>query len=189
MPKFVIIRQSVRRARRFRVHLRDFFGRGQGRVNLEGISNLRVAIAALHLSITMLDAYKGLGSTGRSLQIALDAKNCMSMKVPVEIDLSRASFTLCQFNKKVSPTEEGDFGFSVGISNGPITPFQIIARASAARGNFDWDKAAIFSRSCFLVGLSLPPSDSSFIFITSRETCTTNISGKLCHKNKHLQVA
>ena len=110
MPIFVIIGQSVREVRRLRVHLPGFLGRDQGRVNLEGISNLRVAIAALHLSITMLDVNKGLGSTEKSLPIALYAKNCTSMKVPVEIDLRRASFTLCQFNKKVSPTEEGGFG-------------------------------------------------------------------------------
>ena len=158
-------------------------------MNFEGISNLRVAIAAPHLSITMLDVYKGFGFTGKSLLIALYAKNWTSMKVPVEIDLRRASFTLCQFNGKVSFRMEGGFGSGVGKSNGPITPFQIIASALAARGNFDWDKAAIFSRSCFLMGGSLSPPDSSFIIQTSRETCTTSISGKLCHNSEHLHVA
>jgi len=136
----------------------------------------------------MLDVYKGLGSTGRSLQVALYAKNCRSMKVPVGIDLRRASFTLCQLKKEVGFTMEGGLGFGIGRSSGPITPCQVIVRASVARNNCGWDKEAIFSRSCFLVGLSSPHSDSSFIFLTSSETCTTNISGKLCHNGEHLQV-
>ena len=66
-------------------------------MNLEEDSNLRVMIAAPHLSIAILDVYKGFGSTGRSLPMELYAKNRTSMKVPVEIDLRRASVTLCQF--------------------------------------------------------------------------------------------
>ena len=90
--------------------------------------------------------------------------------------------------KKVSFTIEGGLGSGIGRSSGPITPCQVIVGALAARNNCSWDKKAIFSRSCFLVGLSLPPSDSSFIPPTSSETCTTNISGKLCHNSEHLQV-
>ena len=157
-------------------------------MNLDRDSNSRVVIAAPHLSIAMLDVYKGLGSTGMSLQIALYAKNCRSMKVPVGIDLRRASFILCQFKKKVGFTMEGGLGSGICRSSGPNTPCQVMVRASVARNNCDWDKEAIFSRSCFLVGLSLPPFDSSFILLTSSETCITNISGKLCHNGENLQA-
>lgn len=112
------------------------------------------------------------------------------MKVPVEIDFRRASFTLCQFEVKgnmklchfenwVGIAEEVDFGAFAGSPCDPTTPSQIMARASAARGNWDWDKEAIFSRSCLLVTLSAPSVDSSFILLTSRETCNESISGKL----------
>ena len=110
------------------------------------------------------------------------------MKVPVGIDLSRASFALCQLNKKVSFTMEGSFGSGVGKSNGPITPFKIISSASTARGNCDWDKAAIFSKNRSLIGVSSFSHDSSFILITSCGTCATNISGKLCRNNERLQL-
>ena len=108
--------------------------------------------------------------------------------MPVGIDLRRASFTLCQFRKRVGSTKKAGLGSGISRSNGPITPFQIIARMSAARGSCDWDRAAIFSRSCFLMGLSLSPPDSSFILLTSRETCITNISGKLCHNSECSQM-
>ena len=111
------------------------------------------------------------------------------MKVPVRIDLRRASFTLCQFEENVGFTKRVGFGSGVRRSSSPITPFQIIARASVARGNRDWDRAAIVSWSCFLMGVSLSPLNSSFIMQTSRETCTASISGKLCHNSEHLQVA
>ena len=111
------------------------------------------------------------------------------MKVPVGIDLRRASFTLCQFREKVGFTKRTGFGSGVRRSSGPIIPFQIIARASVARGNRDWDRAAIVSRSCFLMGVSLSPLNSSFIMQTSRKTCTASISGKLRHNSEHLQVA
>jgi len=101
-------------------------------MDLERDSNLRVAIAAPHFSMAMLDVYKGLRSTGVSLSIALYAKNCTSMKVPVEIDLRRASFTLSQFKKKVGCTKGGDLESGICKSRDPITPFQIIARTSVA---------------------------------------------------------
>ena len=102
-------------------------------------SDLRVAIAAPHLSMTMLEVYKGLGSTGKLLLSALYAKSWTSMKVPVGIDLRRASFILYQTEKRIIFVENGGLGsgFGVGRSSGPITPFQIIVRASAARGNRD----------------------------------------------------
>ena len=137
----------------------------------------------------MLEVYKGLSSAGKLLPIILYAKNWISMKVPMEIDLRRASFTLYQFRETMYFAGDGGLGSGVGRSSGPVTPFKIIARVSVARDNCDWDKAAIFSRSCFLVGLSLSPSDSSFILLISRETCTANISGKLCHNDEHLQAA
>jgi len=61
------------------------------------------------------------------------------MKVPVGIDLRRASFTLYQAEKRIIFFKQVGFGsgFGVGRSSGPITPFQIIVRASAARGNRD----------------------------------------------------
>jgi len=111
------------------------------------------------------------------------------MKMPVGIDLRRASFTLCQFRKSIDFAKKGGLGSGIDRSSGPITPFQIIARTSVARSNCGWDRVAIFSRSCFLVGPSLPSFDSSFILLMSRETCTTNISGKLCRNSKHPQVA
>ena len=150
-------------------------------------SGLRVVIAAPHLSIAMLEVYKGVGSTGRPLLNVLYAKNWTSTKVPVGIDLSRASFTLCQFEKRVVFAKKLSLGFGTGRSCGFITPLQIIARASVARGSCDWVKAAIFSRSCFLMMLSVSPPDSSFILLTSRETCAANISGKLCQESEHLQ--
>jgi len=67
------------------------------------------------------------------------------MKVPVGIDLRRASFTRCQFGKRVDDTRKANLGPVVGGSEGSFTPFQIIARASVARANCDWDKAAILS--------------------------------------------
>ena len=141
-----------------------------------------------HLSIAMLDAYKGLGSTGKLLPTVLYAKNWTSMKVPVGIDLRKASFTLYQFTKGAGFVKPGKLGSSVGRSSGPTIPFKIKASASVARGNCDWDNAAIFSRNCFLMVLLVSSCDSSN-FLTSRETCTTNISGKLRHRGEHLRVA
>ena len=114
------------------------------------------------------------------------------MKVPVEIDLRRASFTLSQLEKmgyiirfhfggKMNPV---CLTSSTGGSNGPMTPLQIMARASVARASCGWDKRAILPRSCLRVSLSAPPADSSFILLTSRETCTDSISGKLNHRRK-----
>ena len=110
------------------------------------------------------------------------------MKVPVGIDLRRASFTLCQF-RKGSGFGRGDGSSSkAGTSSSPSMSFHIIASVSAARVNCDRDKAAIFSRSSFFVALSVPPPDSCLILLTSRETCISNISGKLCHEIEHLWV-
>ena len=114
------------------------------------------------------------------------------MKVPVEIDLRRASFTLSQFEKmgyiilfhfegNINPFRSAS---GTGGSSGPITPFQIMARAFVARASWGWDKRVILSRNCLRVSLSAPPADSSFIFLTSCETCTDSISGKLNHKRK-----
>ena len=113
------------------------------------------------------------------------------MKVPVEIDLRRASFTRSQletmgyilfhFESKINPLR---LTSGMGESSGPMTLLQIIARASVARASCDWDKRAILSRSCLLVSLSVSPADSSFILLTSRETCTDSISGKLRRENE-----
>jgi len=110
------------------------------------------------------------------------------MKVPVGIDLRRASFTLSQFRKIVDSTRKEIWGFGVGGSSGSITPFQIMARASVTRGNCDWDKAEILSKNRSLMGVSLSSHDSSFISITSCGTCATNISGKLCRNSERLQL-
>ena len=108
--------------------------------------------------------------------------------MPVEIDLRRASFTLSQFRQGTGFGEGDGCGFKVGRSSGPTIPFHIIARVSAARVNCDRDRPAIFSRSSLLVVLSVLPPDSSLILPTSRETCTTDISGKLCNKSEYLQI-
>ena len=136
----------------------------------------------------MNDVYKGLRSTGRPLLIELHAKNWILIKIPMEIDLRRASSTLCQFRKGRGPVGVDNFCFKVGTSNGPIIPFHNIARVSVARANRDCGKAEIFSCSSFVVALSVSPSDSSFILLTSRETCITDISGKLYHITESLQV-
>jgi len=39
------------------------------------------------------------------------------------------------------------------------------------------------------MGVSLSPFNSSFILLTSRETCTASISGKLRHNSENLQAA
>ena len=125
------------------------------------------------------------------------------MKVPVRTDLRRASFTLFQWEDRGYITQchiRGGVNFVQGTgllgsgegrfrSNSPVTPSQIMARASVARANCDWDKAAIFSRSCLLVPLSAPLVDSSFILLTSLATCTDNISGKLFCENERFEVA
>ena len=108
------------------------------------------------------------------------------MKVPVEIDLRRASFTLFQFRNGAG-LEDG-FGSKVGRSSGPTIPSHIIARVSVACSNCDRDRPAIFSRSSFFVALSVLPFDSSLILLTSRETCITDISGKLCDKSEQLRI-
>ena len=80
-----------------------------------------------------------------------------------------------------------DLGSKAGTSSGPTIPFHIIARVSVACVNCDRDKTAIFSRGSFLVVLSVPPPDSSFILLTSRETCIADISGKLCYKSRYFE--
>ena len=122
------------------------------------------------------------------------------MKAPVEIDLRRASFILCppegrgsislsSFENGAHFPEEVGVDPDVGRPSGPTNPSQIMARASAARANRNWDKSAIFSRSCLLVTLPEPSLDSSFILLTSRETCSDSISGKLRGYNYHLRIA
>jgi len=59
------------------------------------------------------------------------------MKVPVEIDLRRASLILCQFGERIGVVEKVNLGSGTSRSNGPVTPFQIIARASVACVNRD----------------------------------------------------
>ena len=110
------------------------------------------------------------------------------MKVPAEIDLRRASFTLSQFKKGRGFGRGDSFGSKVGRSSGPTIPSHIMAKASVARSNCDRGSPAIFSRSSFLVTLSAPPPDSSLIFPTSREICTADISGKLWDKSEYLRV-
>ena len=136
----------------------------------------------------MLEVYKGLGSTGSPSLIAFCAKNWTSMKAPVEIELRRASFTLSQLGKGAGLGEEDLLGSKAGTSSGPTIPFHIMARVSATRVNCDRDKPAIFFRSSFLVALSVLAPDSSLILPTSRETCTADISGKLCNKSEHLRI-
>ena len=156
--------------------------------------DLRVAIAVAHPRMTMLEVKKGFRSSGKLLLIALYAQNWTSIKVPVEIDLRRASFTLLRFENRENIILfhlEGIVGSSglnsgVGRSSGPITPFQIMARASVARANCGWDKSVILSRSCLLVPLSAFPVDSSFSFFTSCETWIDSISGKLRCENERL---
>ena len=79
---------------------------------------------------------------------------------------------------------EGDLDSVAGRSDDPPKPFQIMARAPFAHPNRDWDKEAILSRSCTIAALSVPFFDSSFILLTSCETCTDSISGKLCCGNE-----
>jgi hypothetical protein len=110
------------------------------------------------------------------------------MKIPVEIDLMRASSTLRQFREGAGFGREGGLGSKAGTSSGPTMLFHIMARVSATRVNCDRDKPAIFSRSSFLVVLSVPPFDSSLILPTSRETCTADISGKLGDESEHLWI-
>ena len=92
------------------------------------------------------------------------------MKVPVDIDLSRASSTLCKLATKVGLAKRLGSGFCAGESNGPAVPVQIMERASIACANCDGDKEAILSRSCLIVLLSVSPVDSCFILLTSCET-------------------
>ena len=106
------------------------------------------------------------------------------MKVPVEIDLRKASFTRHQLGGKMDVTEGVNLaGCAAGGFRGPITKLQIIERASAARLSCGWDKDAIFSWRRFLVTPSLRDSDSSLILVTRIETWVDIISGKLHHKN------
>jgi hypothetical protein len=107
------------------------------------------------------------------------------MKIPVGIDLRRASCTLCQFRDGVDFGGEVDSGSGRGGSNGPTTPFQIMARASTARVICNWDKAAIFCRSWLFVLLSVSSVNSSLILLTSCETCVDNISGNLRCDDEH----
>ena len=102
----------------------------------------------------------------------------------MEIDLRRASFTLYRLGNVGIFAGKVGLASDVGRSSGPVTPFQIMKRASAARANRDGDKVAIFSRTCLLVALPVPPLDSSFILLTSRETCAICISGKLRFESK-----
>ena len=110
------------------------------------------------------------------------------MKVPVDIDLRRASSTLCQFGSGAKFTEKVDGCFGTERSRCPAIPSQIMERTSAARANCDLDKEAILSRSCLLVSLSAPSVDSPFILLTSCETNTGSISEKLCHENETLGI-
>ena len=110
------------------------------------------------------------------------------MKVPVDIDLRRASSTLCQFGSGAKFTEKVDGCFGTERSRCPAIPSQIMERTSAARANCDLDKDAILSRSCLLVSLSAPSVDSPFILLTSCETNTGSISEKLCHENETLGI-
>ena len=156
--------------------------------------DLRVAIAIAHPRMTMLEVKKGFRSSGKLLLIALYAQNWTSIKVPVDIDLRRASFTLLRFENRENIILfhlEGIVGSSglnsgVGKSSGPITPLQIMARASVARASCGWDKSVILSRSCLLVSLSAFPDVSSFSFFTSCETWVDSISGKLRRENERL---
>jgi hypothetical protein len=108
------------------------------------------------------------------------------MKVPVYIDLRRASFTRSQFGNRVNVARGVRLGSIAGGPSVPVAPLQIMSRASVARANCDLDSAAILSRSCLIVALSVPPIDSTFIVSTSRETCTDSISGKLCCESERV---
>lgn len=57
------------------------------------------------------------------------------MKVPVEIDLRMASFTLCQFGGGVKFAGRVDMGLAAGRSRRPAIPSQIRERAFFTRGN------------------------------------------------------
>ena len=131
----------------------------------------------------MLEINNGFGSKGKPLQILLKALNWASMKIPVVIDLRKASFTRRQFGKKVNITEGAGSGCTAGGFRGPFAQLQIIASASVARATCGWDKDAIFSRSRCLVAPSAHHSDSSFILETRVETWIDSISGKLHHDN------
>lgn len=109
------------------------------------------------------------------------------MKVPVWIDLRRASFTLCQCGKKRGIVEVS-LGSALGGFSRPFTPTKTAQRASIARANLGGGKAAIFSRSRFLVVLSVYPFDSSSNSQTSRGTCIDNVSGKLGCKDEPLWI-
>ena len=87
-----------------------------------------------------------------------------------KIDLSRASYTLRSFVDKVGFAKCLGFGLCPSGFNGPVVPFQIVERASAARASCSWDREAILSRSCFTVLLSSLRVDSRFILLTSCET-------------------
>ena len=100
----------------------------------------------------------------------LYAWNRRSIKVPVEIDLSRASSTLGKFATGAKFAGVLDLDFGGGESEGSVAPLQIIARASAARSSCGWDNDAILSRSCLLVLQSELPFDSFFALLTSCET-------------------
>ena len=66
----------------------------------------------LQSSITMLEANNSFGSYDKPLMTALYAWNRRSIKVPVEIDLSRASSTLGKFatGAKFAGVLDLDFG-------------------------------------------------------------------------------
>ena len=105
------------------------------------------------------------------------------MKVPVEIDLRIASFTLFQFGNREEFAGSVDAGLGNDKSSCSNMPLQIMTRASLARVNCDWEEEAILSRSLFIVSLPLSPFASSLIVPTSFETWSGSISGKLRHEN------
>ena len=112
----------------------------------------------------------------------------MSMKTPVEIDLRIASFTLFQFGNREELVESVDAGLGTDRSSCSIMPLQIMTRASLARVNCDWEEEAILSRSLCIVSLPESPFASSLIVLTSFETWTGSISGKLRHENECLCI-
>ena len=69
----------------------------------------------------------------------------MSMKTPVWIDLRGASSVLFQFGSAGLGVDDVYVGPGAGGASGPVTPLQIITRASEERANCNWDKEAILS--------------------------------------------
>lgn len=110
------------------------------------------------------------------------------MKIPVWIDLRSASSTLYQFGGIGMFVEDANVGLGAVESSGPVAPLQIETRTSLKREKSDWDKEAIFCRSNLVVSPSALPTDSSLIFLTSREICNDRISGNLSYENERLWI-